>query len=99
VEPQYIEGYFKGSGQSNLVLLSPAGLSRAYASSPLMCSGKAQNSYRALPAFNAPVGFSQDLEDMIPFDCSESLKSCIAPQNLEITLAETNKVAMQNLIL
>jgi len=32
VEPQYIEGYFEGGGQSNLVLLSPAGLSQAYAS-------------------------------------------------------------------
>jgi putative transposase len=33
VEPQHIEGYFEGGGQSNLVLLSPAGLSRTYASS------------------------------------------------------------------
>jgi hypothetical protein len=30
VEPQYIEGYFERDGESNLVLLSTAGLSRAY---------------------------------------------------------------------
>jgi len=64
----------------------------------LMCSEKAQNSYSALPALDAPVGFSQDFEDMISFDFSQSLKSCIAPRNLEITLGETDKVAMQNLI-
>ena len=63
-----------------------------------MCSEKAQNSYSALPALDAPVGFSQDYEDMISFDFSQSLKSCITPRNLEITLAETDKVAMQNLI-
>ena len=27
VEPQYIEGYIEGSGQSNLILLSTAGVS------------------------------------------------------------------------
>ena len=64
-----------------------------------MCSEKAQNSYSALPALDAPVGFSQDFEDVILFDFSQSLKSCIVPRNLEITLAETNKVAMQDLIL
>jgi len=64
----------------------------------LMCSEKAQNSYSALPALDAPVGFSQDYEDMISFDFSQSLKSCVAPRNLEITLAETDKVAMQNVI-
>jgi hypothetical protein len=30
VEPQHIEGALKGGGQSNLVLLSPAGVFRAY---------------------------------------------------------------------
>jgi hypothetical protein len=64
----------------------------------LMCSEKAQNSYSTLPTLDAPVGFSQDFEDMISFDFSQSLKSCVAPWNLEITLAETDKVAMQNLI-
>ena len=67
-------------GQPTLVLLSPAGVSRAYASSLLMCSGKAQDSYSALPALDAPVGFIQDFEDVISFDFSESLKSCIAPR-------------------
>ena len=80
----------RGSGQSNLALLSPTGLSRVYASSQLMCSGKAQNSYSALPALDAPVGFSQDFEDVISFDFSKSLKSCIAPRNLQITLSEIN---------
>ena len=64
-----------------------------------MCSGKAQNSYSDLPALDPLVGFTQDFEDVISFDFSQSLKSCIAPRNLEITLAETNRVAMQNLIL
>ena len=63
-----------------------------------MCSEKAQNSYSALPALDPPVGFSQDFEDMISFYFSQSLKSCVAPWNLEITLTETDKVAMQNLI-
>ena len=58
-----------------------------------------QDSYSALPALDAPIGFSQDLEGMISFDFSKSLKSCIAPRNLEIKLAETNTVAMQNLML
>jgi len=62
----------------------------------LMCSEKAQNSYSALPALDAPVGFSQDFEDMISFDFSQSLKSCIAPRNLGITLTETNKVPIKN---
>jgi len=83
----------RGGGQSNSVLLSPAGLSRAYASSPLMSSGKAQNSYIALPALDAPVGFIQDFEDVISSDFSESLKSYIAPRNLEITLSETNNLS------
>jgi hypothetical protein len=64
-----------------------------------MCPEKAQNSYSAFPALDAAVGFSRDFEDVISFDFSQSLKSCIAPRNLEITLAETDKVAMQNLIL
>jgi len=72
---------------------------KAYSSLLLMCSEKAQNSYSTLPTLDAPVGFSQDFEDMISFDFSQSLKSCIAPRNLKITLAETEKVAMQNLIL
>ena len=33
---------------------------------------------------------------MISSDFSESLKSYIAPRNLEITLLETNKVAIRN---
>jgi len=39
-----------------------------------------QNSYSAPPALDAPVGFRQDFEDMISFDFSGSLKSCIAPR-------------------
>jgi hypothetical protein len=61
-----------------------------------MCSGKAQNSYSAIPALDALVGLIQDFEDVISFDFSESLKSCIAPRNLEITLSETNKVVINN---
>jgi hypothetical protein len=61
-----------------------------------MGSGKAQNSYGALPPVDALVGFIQDFEDVISFEFSKSLKSCIAPRNLEITLSETNKVAIQN---
>ena len=61
-----------------------------------MSSGKAQNSYSALPALDALVGFIQDFGDVISSDFSESLKSYIAPRNLEITLSETNKVAIKN---
>ena len=86
----------KGGGRSTLVLLSPVGPSRAYASSLLMSSGKAQNSYRALPTLDAPVGFIQDVEGVISSGLSESLKSYTAPRNLEITLSETNKVAIKN---
>jgi hypothetical protein len=60
---------------------------------------EAQNRCGPVLSLDAPVGFSQDFEDVISFNFSQSLKSCIAPRNLEITLAETNKVAMQNLIL
>ena len=60
---------------------------------------EAQDRCGPVLSLDAPVGFSQDFEDVISFDFSQSLKSCIAPWNLEITLAETNKVAMQNLIL
>jgi len=59
---------------------------------------EAQDSYSGLPDLDALVGFIQDFEDVISFDFSQSLKSCITPRNLEITLAETDKVAMQNLI-
>jgi len=52
---------------------------------------KARNSYSAPPALDAPVRFSQDFENMILFDFSQSLESCIAQRNLEITLAETRK--------
>jgi hypothetical protein len=69
---------------------------KAYASLLLMCSEKAQNSHSALPALDAAVGFSQDFEDVISFDFSQSLKSCIVPRNLEITLAETDKVVIKN---
>ena len=86
----------KRGGQPNLVLLSPAGVSRAYASTLLMCSGKAQNSYSAIPALDALVGLIQDFEDVISFGFSESLKSSIAPRNLEITLSETNQVVINN---
>jgi hypothetical protein len=57
---------------------------------------EAQDSYSGLPALDALVGFIQEFEDAISFDFSESLKSCIAPQNLEITLSETNKVPIKN---
>ena len=86
----------KGSGQSNLILLSPAGVSRAFASLLLMCPEKARNSCSAFPASDALIGFIQDFEDVISFDFSESSKSCIAPRNLEITLSETNKVVINN---
>ena len=86
----------KRGGRPNLILLSPAGVSRAYASSLLMCSGNPLNSFSALPALDAPVGSIQDFEDVISFDFSELLKSCIAQRNLEITLSETNKVAIKN---
>ena len=49
-----------------------------------------QNSYSTLPALDALVRFIQDFEDVISFDFSKSLKSCIAPRNLEIMLSETN---------
>ena len=69
---------------------------KAYSSLLLMCLEKAQNSYSTLPTLDAPVGFSQDFEDMTSSDFSESLNSYIALRNLEITLAETNKVAIKN---
>jgi hypothetical protein len=55
-----------------------------------------QNSYSTLPALDALVRFIQDLEDVISFGFSKSLKPCIAPRNLEIMLSETNKVAIKN---
>ena len=83
-------------GQPNLVFLSPAGVFQLMHPRSQGTRFEAQDSYSGLPDLDAIVGFIQEFEDAISFDFSESLKSCIAPRNLGITLTETNKVPIKN---